>query len=205
MFFLTQGLIFGLYAAFLPGPMQAFLLSQIIRSGWKRTIPLAFIPLITDFPVMLVIFFLLSQLPLIFTNILRIGGGFFILYLAWDAFRTAKNTNKVTNSPKIAENQRSTFLKGVTLNLLNPNVYIFWGTIGVPTILTGLQTSLLSGIAFVLGFYGVLITATTGWIALFGTVGNLKPSIQSNISRIIAFVLILVGFSMIFSGVKQII
>lgn len=90
MYFLTQGIVFGLYAAVLPGLMQAFLLSQIIRSGWKRTLPLALIPLGSDGPVMLSLFFLLSQLPLWFTHGLRIFGGFYILYLAWDAYHTTK-------------------------------------------------------------------------------------------------------------------
>ena len=96
MYFLTQGIVFGLYAAFLPGPMQAFLLSQIIRSGWKRTLPLALIPLGSDGPVMISLFFLLSQLPLWFTHGLRVIGGFFILYLAWDAYRSAKKSDVVS-------------------------------------------------------------------------------------------------------------
>jgi|LADL02.1.fsa_nt_gi threonine/homoserine/homoserine lactone efflux protein len=199
MYFLTQGIVFGLYAAFLPGPMQAFLLSQIIRSGWKRTLPLALIPLGSDGPVMISLFFLLSQLPLWFTHGLRVIGGFFILYLAWDAYRSAKKSDVVSipiNTPPV----RATFFKGVTMNLLNPNVYIFWATIGVPTILTGWQISPLHGLAFVLGMYGTMIPATMIWITLFGTIGNLKPAIQMTIGRLIILLLIIVGIYMIING-----
>ncbi len=201
MYFLTQGIVFGLYAAFLPGPMQAFLLSQVMRSGWKRTLPLALIPLGSDGPIMISLFFLLSQLPLWFTHVLRIIGGFFILYLAWDAYKTSKKQQDPTLPVTPQNNQRATFLKGVTMNLLNPNVYIFWATIGVPNILAGWQISPLQGVSFALGFYGTMIPATMAWIAMFGTVGYLKPRIRMIIGWIIVVLLVIVGISMIVNGV----
>jgi threonine/homoserine/homoserine lactone efflux protein len=148
---------------------------------------------------MISLFFLLSQLPLWFTHGLRVIGGFFILYLAWDAYRSAKKSDVVSipiNTPPV----RATFFKGVTMNLLNPNVYIFWATIGVPTILTGWQISPLHGLAFVLGMYGTMIPATMIWITLFGTIGNLKPAIQMTIGRLIILLLIIVGIYMIING-----
>jgi threonine/homoserine/homoserine lactone efflux protein len=201
MYFLTQGIVFGLYAAFLPGPMQAFLLSQIIRSGWRRTLPLALIPLGSDGPVMISLFFLLSQLPVWFTQGLRIIGGFFILYLAWDAYRSSKNSKEIT-IPTDQSPVRATFLKGVTMNLLNPNVYIFWATIGVPTILTGWQISPLHGLAFGLGFYVTMIPMTMLWIMILGTVGNLKPAVQKIISWVIVVLLVVVGLTMIINGIS---
>ena len=203
MYFLTQGIVFGLYAAVLPGPMQAFLLSQIIRSGWKRTLPLALIPLGSDGPVMLSLFFLLSQLPLWFTHVLRIIGGFYILYLASDAYKTSKKQQDISISNVPQSKLRSTFLKGVTMNLLNPNVYIFWATIGVPTILTGWQTSPLYGIAFGLGFYATMIPVTMLWITIMGTVGYLKPSIQTKLGWFIIVLLVIVGITMIVNGLMS--
>ena len=200
MYFLTQGFVFGLYAAVLPGPMQAFLLSQIIRSGWKHTLPLALIPLGSDGPVMLSLFFLLSQLPLWFTHGLRIIGGFYILYLAWDAYRTTKKVQDISVSSLSHSKLQSTFLKGVIMNLLNPNVYIFWATIGVPTILTGWQITPLYGIAFGLGFYITMVPVTMFWIRLIGTVGYLKPSLQTKLSWLIIVLLVIVSITMIVNG-----
>lgn len=205
MYFLTQGIIFGLYAAFLPGPMQAFLLSQIIRTGWKRTIPLAFIPLASDGPVMITLFFLISQLPIWFTHLLRIVGGIFILYLAWDAFQTGRKKVELTPETTPTTFHQTSFLKGVTMNLLNPNVYIFWATIGVPTILTGWQTSPWLGIYFALGFYATMIPVTMLWIVLLGTVGYLKPNVQKIIGWIIVALLVIVGITMIYNGLTALI
>lgn len=205
MYFLTQGIIFGLYAAFLPGPMQAFLLSQIIRTGWKRTIPLAFIPLASDGPVMITLFFLISQLPIWFTHLLRIVGGIFILYLAWDAFQIGRKKVELTPETTPTTFHQTSFLKGVTMNLLNPNVYIFWATIGVPTILTGWQTSPWLGIYFALGFYATMIPVTMLWIVLLGTVGYLKPNVQKIIGWIIVALLVIVGITMIYNGLTALI
>jgi len=202
MYFLTQGIVFGVYAAFLPGPMQAFLLSEVIRNGWKKTLPLALIPLGSDGPIMLSLFLLLSQLPDWFTQVLRVVGGFFILYLAWDAYHSSDKINLEKEALEVKPAQSLTFFKGVTMNLLNPNVYIFWATIGVPTILTGWEISPWHGIAFAVGFYVVMISVTMGWIAVFGTVGYLKPSIQKVISWIIVAMLIIVGLSMIIGGLR---
>lgn len=203
MYFLTQGIVFGLYAAFLPGPMQAFLLSQIIRSGWKRTLPLALVPLASDGPVMISLFFLLSQLPAWFTNVLRIVGGVFILYLAWDAYNTSRKKIDISIDNAPPNLPQASFIKGVTMNLLNPNVYIFWATIGVPTILTGWQISPWHGISFALGFYATMIPMTMLWIMLLGTVGYLKPTIQKIISWVIVVLLVIVGLTMIINGVSS--
>lgn len=200
MMYLTQGLFLGFYAASMPGPFQAFLLSQTLRNGWRRSLPLALIPLLSDGPIMLTFILVLSQLPAWFTSALQIIGGLFILYLAWDAFLAARKIEKSDPNTSVSAPNNLSFLKCATMNLLNPNVYIFWGTIGVPTILAGWKISPVWGIAFVLGFYGLMIPTLVGWIALFGTLGQLKPKIQTIITRLIALILVVVAINMLFTG-----
>ena len=204
MYYLSQGIIFGLYAAILPGPLQAFLLSRILQNGWKQTLPLAFIPLFSDGPIMLTLFLVLSQLPDWLPTSLRIIGGFFIIYLAWDAFR---NSNKQEDniSPLTSKKiDRAGFIKGITMNILNPNVYIFWATIGVPTILAGWEVAPIQGIAYFVGVYGAMIPGIMLWITMIGTIGFLKPAVQKVITILIAVLLLIVGISMIVNGVQTI-
>lgn len=204
MYYLSQGIIFGLYAAILPGPLQAFLLSRILQNGWKQTLPLAFIPLFSDGPIMLTLFLVLSQLPDWLPTSLRIIGGFFIIYLAWDAFR---NNNKQEDniSPVPSKKiDRAGFIKGITMNILNPNVYIFWATIGVPTILAGWEVAPIQGIAYFVGVYGAMIPGIMLWITMIGTIGFLKPAVQKVITILIAVLLLIVGISMIVNGVQTI-
>ena len=42
--FLTQGFAMGLYAALQPGPFQTYILSETLRRGWRKSLPMAFAP-----------------------------------------------------------------------------------------------------------------------------------------------------------------
>ena len=161
------------------------------------------IPLVTDGPIMLTLFLVLSQLPDWFTSGLRIIGGVFILYLAWDAFRSSKQNEDPSMAKTEKSPKQSGFLKGFTMNLLNPNVYIFWGTIGVPTILSGWEIKPSFGLAFIIGFYVTMIPIILLWIVIFGRLGQLKPAFKTNLARIIILLLCVVGLSMLYNGLKD--
>ena len=201
MLFLSQGIFFGLYGALLPGPFQAFLLSQILRNGWKRTLRLALIPLFSDVPVIFLFLLILSQVPGWFINVLQISGGTFLLYLAWDAYQSAKLAVIEMEQNNQAD---GSLLKGAAINLLNPNVYIFWGTVGVPTILKGWSINPFSGLAFVFGMLGTMIPATMLLIIVFSKMGQFKPNLRKNLSRLIAFLLLGVGLFLITSGIQSV-
>jgi len=52
-------LIFGLTYSFAcvvqPGPFQAFLFSQSIKNGWRKTIPLVFAQILSDIRVIIMV------------------------------------------------------------------------------------------------------------------------------------------------------
>jgi threonine/homoserine/homoserine lactone efflux protein len=52
-------------------------------------------------------------------------------------------------------------LRGITANLLNPNSYMFWLTIGGPRILESAQVHISATILFILGFYMMLVGSKT--------------------------------------------
>jgi threonine/homoserine/homoserine lactone efflux protein len=198
LIYLTQGLVLGLYAALMPGPLQFFLFSQTLRVGWRRTLPAALAPLLSDGPIILLFLLVLSGAPDWFLSVLRIIGGLFILYLAWGAFNAFRVPEVSASATPNAG--RQSILKATLMNLLNPNVYIFWGTIGAPIVLDGWRTSFWQGTSFILGMYGVMIPATAGLIVLFGTTGQLKPSARRFISAALALMLLGVGFFQIVTG-----
>jgi len=70
---LGAGLAFA--AVVQPGPLQAFLLSRAATDGWKRTLPAAFAPLLSDGPIALLALVVLSRFPLAAQNLLRAAGG----------------------------------------------------------------------------------------------------------------------------------
>ena len=73
---------FAFAAAIQPGPLQAFLLSSVAQRGWKRTLPAAFSPLLSDGPIALIVLLVINRLPDVMRRILQIAGGFLLLYLA---------------------------------------------------------------------------------------------------------------------------
>jgi len=60
--FLSAGVGLGLYAGFSPGPLLALIIAQTIRHGPKEGVKVAFAPIITDFPIILISTFLLVYL-----------------------------------------------------------------------------------------------------------------------------------------------
>ncbi len=61
--YLLQGIGYGLIAASQPGPFQTYLISQTLTRGWKRTLPAALAPLVSDGFIILVCVLVLSQAP----------------------------------------------------------------------------------------------------------------------------------------------
>src|ERR1039457_5860579 len=88
--YLIIGITYAFTAVVQPGPFQIFLLSQTLSKGWRRTLPAAFGPLISDLPVILIVL-LLFTVPPHFFSILQIAGGLFLFYLAFNAYKTWKN------------------------------------------------------------------------------------------------------------------
>ena len=92
-------------AAVQPGPFQAYLLSRVAAIGWRRTLPAAFAPLITDGPIAGLALLVLGNLSPEAQSALRLAGGVFLLYLAWGSLRQwlQKNTpgpERVDRAPK---------------------------------------------------------------------------------------------------------
>ena len=194
--YLLRGISLGLYAGIMPGPTQAFILTKTIKNGWKRTLPLAFVPLISDLPIALLFCLLVSTLPSEVINVIQvIGGG----YLVWLGFHTWKIANAIDEM--LAGEQPMGFWQTVGVNLGNPNVYVFWGAIGAPIVLTGWSLSPLIGLSFILGMYMMLVITVAFTIFVFGLTGKLSPKVKSWLLQILALAVIIFGIYQATTGV----
>lgn len=164
--YIWRGLVLGGVAAIQPGPFQAYLLGQVLRQGWRRTAVAAFAPLVSDGPIILLTLLVLTQLPDGLLDGLRVAGSGYLFYLAWQAIKTPPQPVQ----PDETASSQSLF-KAALVNLLNPNPYIFWSTLGSTTILEGWAISAWHGISFLLGFYAAIISGLLGVIFLFGQAG----------------------------------
>ena len=188
--FLAQGLTLGFAAASSPGPFQAYLLSQAVQTGWRRSWPMAFAPLLSDGPIIILMVLVLAQAPDWLMRALRFAGGLFLLYLAkgaFDAFRRPRATIVV----EAVEDHG--LLKAVMMNALSPGPYLFWGTIAGPVLLAGWNQSPADGLAFLFGFYAAMAATLLVLIAVFASAVWLGPKVTRSLTLVSAIALLAFG------------
>ena len=149
--YLIFGITYAFAAAIQPGPFQTFIISKTLENGWKKTLPAAFAPILSDGPIIVLVLFVLSKIPQELIRFLQIGGGLLLLYLAYSSFRSFLNFEKLK---KPEENKTdNTLLKAVLVNLLNPAPYIGWSLIMGPMFIKGYQETAVNGIVLIASFY----------------------------------------------------
>lgn len=182
---------FAFAAAIQPGPFQAFLLSSVARIGWKRTLPAAFAPLISDGPIVLVVLLVLTRLPGATGRVLQAVGGVFLLYLAWRGYQQWQQ--QILPESEAGGSAPRTLLQAVTVNLLNPNPYLSWSLVLGPAFLAAWEESPAYGVALVAAFYITMVLALAGTILLFGTTQFLGPRGRRALILLSALVLAALG------------
>lgn len=195
--YLIRGLGLGIYAGVLPGPTQAFILSKTIKNGWKRALPLALVPLISDLPLAILFCLLVSTLPSNLITIIQIVGGGYLVFLGIQTWKSAVQNNEIENEA----HQPTGFWQTVLVNLTNPNVYVYWGTIGAPIVLNGWNEQPSSGLAFLVGMYTMLVLSVATMIMLFGFTGHLPNKTKFWIMRILGVAVVSFGFYQTITGV----
>ena len=203
LFYLSQGLFLGGTAVAQPGPFQAYLLSQTLERGWRRTLIAAFAPLISDGPIIILMLFILTRTPAWMLTGLQIAGGVFLLFLAYRAFLSYKKA-AISASIEPPPPTNSNIFHAALMNALSPGPYIFWATITGPILLAGWRESAGHGLSFLLGFYGMLIGGFIGFITLFAIAKNLDPRLSRMLSLVSAVALLLFGLYQLWQGVGQI-
>jgi threonine/homoserine/homoserine lactone efflux protein len=192
LIFLIQGAAYGFAAAVTPGPLAMFIISQAIRSGWRRALPAAFAPLISDGPISILVLTILSQTPPRAFSYLRLLGGVFLIYLAYNAWKAWRKFDP--NKPVVAEPGRKSIMKAAIVNWLNPNPYIGWSFVLGPILINGWRSSPANGIALLAGFYVVIVTSMAGMILLFASARKLGNRVQKTLIAVSSVALACFGF-----------
>jgi threonine/homoserine/homoserine lactone efflux protein len=194
--FLLQGLSLGFSASVSPGPLLAFLLSQTLNSGPRRSLPLTLAPLASDGPIIALILLVLTQTPDWFLRGLKVAGGLFLLYLAYGAWRAARRAQAVAvevGSPR-------SFADAVLMNAISPGPWVFWSTVGGPALLDGWAVSPAHAASFGFGFYLTLIGGTAGFVLLFAAAHRLDPRLTRALNYLAALALLGYGVWQLWRG-----
>jgi threonine/homoserine/homoserine lactone efflux protein len=181
-----------------PGPFQAFLLTQSLQNGWRKTIPLVFAPLITDGPIIVLVLIALTKVPPFVLQLLQCAGGFLLLYLAYGAYKTWKTFD--LNKQQSISSQQNVF-KAVLVNFFNPAPYLGWSLVMGPILIKGLNEAPSSGIALLVGFYSTMIMTSIGMVILFAAARNLGPKVNKISIGISSIALGMFGVYQLWSGI----
>jgi threonine/homoserine/homoserine lactone efflux protein len=197
--YLLQGIGYGLAAASQPGPFQTYIISQTLTRGWRRTLPAALAPLVSDGPIILVCLLVLSQVPVWLQRFLYIAGGLFILYLAYGTFKSWRNFDLQTSQPDSTGNQ--SVLKAALMNALSPNPYIYWTLVTGPILLKGWRETPINGIGFLSGFYVSMVGSLAAIILVFGVASKLGPKVNKVLLAVSAIALFCFGLYQLWLGI----
>ena len=159
---LVLGLSLGLGAGLAPGPLLALVIRSTLQDGIRAGVRVAFAPLVTDIPIIVLALTLAATLPDAALGALGIAGGGFVLWLGVEALReTPAPTAARTSAPA----PRRDVLQGALTNALSPHPWVFWITVGAPI----LGDHGAGGSALFLGAFYLLLIGTK--VAIAGALG----------------------------------
>jgi len=197
-FYIIQGIGYGFAAAAQPGPFQTYIISQTLNSGWRRTLPAVFAPLVSDGPIIILVLLVLSQVPDWFQRALYVAGGLFILFLALNAFRGWRKFDPAGEEGGQSGGQ--SLFKAAMMNVLSPGPYIFWSLVTGPILLAGWRQAPTNGIGLLAGFYLAMILCLGGIIAVFATARQLGPRVNRTLLGVSAVALFGFGLFQLWRG-----
>jgi len=199
--YILQGIGYGFAAGVQPGPLQTYIISQTLLKGWKRVLPAALAPLISDGPIITICLLILSQVPVWLQRFLYVAGGLFVLYLAYGAYQTWRHFDP--DLPPPAAGAQKSILKAALVNLLNPSPYIFWTLVTGPILLAGWRNSPAYGLGFLLGFYATMILSLVTIIRVFSTARQLGPQVNRLLLGVSAVALFGFGLYQLWLGIMS--
>ncbi len=200
---MTAYIVFGAAYAFAcavqPGPLQAYLVSQALARGWRRALPAALAPLVSDGPIALLALLVLTRLPDRLLPALRLAGGAFLLYLAWRALGAWRRYRGPRPDAGGGSPARGV-LSAATVNLLNPNPYLGWSLVMGPMLLKGWREGPAHGLALVGSFYATMVASLALIIVVFAAARSLGPRVGRALVLASAAALAAFGIWQVWSG-----
>jgi threonine/homoserine/homoserine lactone efflux protein len=151
--YLIAGITIGTTFSLLPSPLLALTISETLRYGRREGIVLAFTPIFTDVPFIIISLLVMSSLSGMngaLAAISCIGA----LFLAWLGIKGLRSKG-ITIDPNV--DKPKNLRKGIITNFLNPNPYIFWFTVGAPMIISCRKINRYYPIVYLAGFFICLI------------------------------------------------
>lgn len=191
----------GLAAGLSPGPLLTLLVAVSIERGFHAGLRVAMAPLLTDAPIVALALLILKDLPEAFLGGLTFLGGLFVAYLGCRGLRREDPT---LPSEEISSTATRDLWQGAVVNFLNPHPWVFWMTVGAPTLVSGWRQSPFDALGYLAGFYGLIVGSkiAVAWLASKGG-SILDGRWFPRILRICGLLLLLLGILLSYRGASQ--
>jgi threonine/homoserine/homoserine lactone efflux protein len=196
--FLLKAVALGFTAAAMPGSFQAYLINQAALHGWKRAAFISLAPLISDGPIVLLAVLVLALVPAWVLPVLQIIGACFVFYLAYRSLRGVLARKSDIDGPKTPPG----ILAAVIINLLNPNVYLYWSTVSGPIFMQSWRISPGWGLGFLACFYGIMVLTSNGIILLVHGLKQTGSQVGFGLQIISTGLLAVMGVVQLVSGIS---
>lgn len=195
----SAAIFLGVAAAISPGPLLALIVSETLKFGVREAVAASLSALFTDLPIFLFSYFVLYRESGIVQNVPQgfyALAGFILIYLGYKniIYKETKIGSLRTRKGVIFA-----FLKGLSLNILNPYTYGFWFFIAINFYSPDFFNTL---IFFVLFFVGFLVTKLIIITFVFKTKKFLNQKLYIFVINVIGVIFTLIGLNMIFLAIR---
>lgn len=197
--FAAIGMVLGLSAGFAPGPLLALVISETLQHDIGAGVKVAFSPIFTDLPIVVLTLVVLSQLAGFHSilGIISLFGGCVILYMGYESM------NPEPPDTEVPETESRSLAKGILANALNPHPYLFWFSVGGPIMNRAMHRDITAVFAFIAGFYVCMIGSKTLLAVIVGRSKSfLGGTMYLYIMRLLALALCVLAFFLFRDGFK---
>jgi len=153
---LGLALSLGAASAISPGPLLVLIVSTTLHRGFLAGLRIAVAPLLTDAPILGLGLFVLDALSRAALGGIGLAGGLFLMVFGIQEALYARRASLLSSGGSETEGEHE-LLRGVAVNLVNPNAWLFLLTVIAPLVAVTWPRSPTSAVGFVVVFYLVLV------------------------------------------------
>lgn len=150
---LLAGLSLGLGAGLSPGPLLTLVVTSTLERGFGAGVRVAVAPLLTDAPIIALTVVVVSSVSDSVLRALGVAGGVVIIAMGVWSVAGAGSVGRDEGG----SGDSTDVWRGVLVNALSPHPWIFWIGVGAPLLVSSWRDGSERGVAFLAGFYLLLV------------------------------------------------
>lgn len=194
------GITLGLVEGIKPGPLLTMVIKETLSGGLRAGAWTAAAPIFTDGPLIIISLLAASWFATEPKALFAISiiGGLFLIKMGIDCFSIVP-----PEGDELLTDAKGAFQRGLLINLLNPNVYVFWFLIGGPLMASAAAEEPLAPVAYALSFLISIILVKIFIAYMFDkTRGNISIKMYKNTLSLCGVAMLIFAIVFIIQGIE---